>query len=289
MSNYGKTPCCEDKQGDSQKEIEDSDNQCCGGYPDESTVSNPETPKLNADNDFFKEFEEMAYSMGVVEIASAYMGAEITDGTGIQFQNAVVLTFKMDNEIIKTPAGEKAQQLNEEMYAKFAKITYRLSDFLRSNGYATQVAHPHGDLIDLSKLGQEAGLGWIGKHGLLITPKLGPLLKVSAIFTSIKNLPENTGVDHSWIDEYCERCNKCTIACPENAMVKKIHPNGEKETIFHPELCIGCSKGCTSCIGECVFYKRGYDDIKRISDKLKERMLKKKQNPSLYHLKKKKR
>jgi len=71
-------------------------------------------------------------------------------------------------------------------------------------------------------------------------------------------------------------------------MVKIIHPSGEKDTEFHPDLCIGCSKGCTSCIEECVFYKRGYDEIKRISDKLKERMLKKKQNTNIYHIKRKK-
>lgn len=309
MSNYQKTACCEDTEGNlkkdikednqsyrgnveeqASKELEDDHSCSCGGkFPDESLVTNPENPQSNAGNDFFREFEEQAHSMGIVEIGYTRLDTELLNSKDIDYPNAIVLTFKMDKELIKTPPGEEAQKLNEAIYAEFAKITYQLSDYLRSNGYATQVAHPYGDLIGLAELGQQAGLGYIGKHGLLITPKLGPKLKISAIFTSIGDLPEKTPVDHSWIDEYCQRCSKCTIACRENALVKIIHPSGEKDTEFHQELCIGCNKGCTSCIEECVFYKRGYDEIKRISDKLKERMLKKKQNTNIYHIKRKKR
>jgi len=310
MSNYDKTACCEDMEENSKKgikevngrctgdveaqppkELEDADNcGCgCGDFPDESLILNPINPNKNADKEFFREFEEMAHLMDIMEIGYLKMDPEFIEKRGIDYPNAMVFTFKMNNKLIKTPTGEKAQNLNQEMYAKLGKITYELSDFIRSRGFATQVAHPYGNLIGLAELGQQAGLGWIGKHGLLITPELGPRLKISAIFTSIGNLPEETGADHSWIGDYCQRCSKCTIACSENAMVNKIHPTGEKEAEFHPELCIGCSEGCTSCIEECVFYKRGYDEIKRISDKLKERMLKKKQNTNIYHIKRNRR
>lgn len=285
--------CCADKVGKlNSDEPEESSScvcGCVGEFPDESLILNPEHPGKNADKSFFQEFEETAHSMGIVDIGYTRIDPEIIEEKGITYPNAMVFTFKMDNELIKTAPGDKAQDLNEEMYAKLGKITYELSDFIRSHGFATQVAHPHENLIGLPELAQKAGLGWKGKHGMLITPELGPKLKISAIFTGIENLPEKQGPDHSWIAEYCQRCTKCTIACSENAMVNKIHPHGEKETEFHPELCIGCSKGCTSCIEECVFYKRGYDEIKRIADKLKERMLKKKQNTNIYHLKRKKR
>jgi len=312
MSNYDKTTCCGEDMGKEAKKGLKDGNGCCTGQistkpseeleeadscgcgcgsesPDESLILNPEHPKKNADKEFFQEFEEIAHQSGIVDIGYTKVAEEIMDSKGIKYPNALVFTFKMDSELIKTAPGKKALELNEEIYARLGKLTYELSDFIRSRGYATQVAHPYGNLIGLSELAQQAGLGWKGKHSLLITPALGPGLKISAIFTNIENLPEKKSVDHSWIAEYCQRCNKCTIACTENAMVNKIHPSGEKETEFHPELCIGCSKGCTSCLEECVFYKRGYDEIKRISDKLKERMMKKKQNTNIYHLKRKRR
>ncbi len=310
MSNYDKTACCEEDMEENSKKGLKEDNGCCadagdaqppedlekidecgcgGEFPDESLVINPDKPKLNVESGFFDEFESLAHSVGIVEIGYTKMDSELVGNKGILYPNAIVLTFKMDKELIKTAPGEKAQQLNDELYAKLGKITYQLSDFIRSKGYSTQVAHPYGNLIGFSQLGQQAGLGWIGKSGLLITPELGPQLKISAIFTSIENLPEKSMEDHSWVGDYCERCSKCTIACPENAMVNVIHPTGNKDTAFHPELCVGCSKGCTSCIEECVFYKRGYVEIKRISDKLKERLLKKKQNTNIYHIKRKKR
>ncbi len=285
--------CCtgdvESQTPNELEEIDDCGCDCGEDFPDESLILNPKNPNKNADKNFFLEFEETAHLMDIVEIGYFKMAPEFIENKGIDYPNAMVFTFKMDNELIKTPTGEKAQNLNQEIYAKLGKITYELSDFIRSRGFATQVAHPYGNLIGLAELGQQAGLGWIGKHGLLITPELGPQLKISAIFTSIENQPDKTDADHSWIGDYCQRCSKCTIACSENAMVNKIHPTGEKEAEFHPELCIGCSKGCTSCIEECVFYKRGYDEIKRISDKLKERKLKKKQNTNIYHIKRKKR
>lgn len=243
---------------------------------DESQIKNPETPKSKADNKFFEEFEAKAHSLGVVEIGYTRVDPEISSIMNISYPHAIILTFKMDKELIKTPSGEKAKQLNDELFIKLGKITFEISDFLRSRGYATQAVHSYGNVTELAKLGQQAGLGCIGNSGLLITPQLGPQLKISAIFTSIDNLPEKTGTDHSWVADYCDRCSKCVRACPENAMTQKTDSNGKRETEFHPELCINSTKGCTVCIEECVFYRRGYEEIKRISDKLKARLANKK-------------
>ena len=154
----------------------------------------------------------------------------------------------MDNAILETPPGMKAQKLNDSAYKKLGDISYKLSDYLRENDYATEVAYPYGGVVKFSKIGQKAGLGWIGQSGLLISPELGPKQKISAIFVSIVNLPTNDNNEHSWITDYCEKCGKCIKACPEKALIEKETCCGEKETEFIQELCIGCNQGCTSCI-----------------------------------------
>ncbi|UTB32772.1 MAG: 4Fe-4S binding protein [Methanobacterium sp. ERen5] len=151
-------------------------------------------------------------------------------------------------------------------------MSYKLSDYLREQGYASEVAHPYGGLVKFSHLGQKAGLGWIGQSGILITPELGPRQKISAIFVSIANLPIKENNEHSWITDYCEKCGKCIKACPENALLETETCCGAKETEFEQELCIGCSQGCTYCIEGCPFDQKEYTHIKERFDKMNSKL-----------------
>ena len=168
-------------------------------------MKNPDKPENIATADFFEDFEKFAHSMGVVSIGYAQVSPELINTEELLYSNAIVLTLEMGKDIIEAPPGPEAQQLNDATYAKLGYITYALSDFIRANGFATQVAHPYGSMVGFSLLGQKAGLGWIGQSGLLITPELGPRIKISAIFTNIENLPFKKPDNHSWIIEYCEK------------------------------------------------------------------------------------
>ena len=271
-SSKEKSGCCADSDEILKEEPKD-DNGCgcgCGGeFPDESLVANPDRPEFVADAAFFEEFEKFAHSMGIVSIGYTQIGPElINTDESLMYPNAIVLTLEMGKDIIETTPGPEAQKLNDGTYAKLGHITYALSDFLRAQGFGTQVAHPYGSLISFSPLGQKAGIGWIGKSGLLITPELGPRQKISAIFTSIENLPIKRSEDYSWIPNYCDICSKCIKSCPENAMIELKNPNREKEIEFKSELCIGCSQGCTYCIEDCPFEQQGYEHVKNKFDKI---------------------
>ena len=183
----------------------------------------------------------------------------------------------MSKELIETAPGDKTQELNDAHYAKLGNLTYELSDYLRQNGYATEVAHPYGGVVKFSALGQKAGMGFIGQSGLLITPELGPRQKISAIFVSIANLPIKDENEHAWIPEYCEKCGKCIKACPEKALIEKETCCGGKEVEFIQKVCIGCSQGCTYCIEACPFDEKGYEHVKNKFDKMNAK-LKEKQN-----------
>ena len=180
--------------------------------------------------------------------------------------------MEMGKEIIEATPGPEAQKLNDSAYEKLGDISYKLSDYLREHGYATEVAHPYGGLVKFSQLGQKAGLGWIGQSGLLISPELGPRQKISAIFVSIANLPIKESNEHSWITDYCEKCGKCIKACPEKALIETETCCGGKETEFMQELCIGCSEGCTYCIEGCPFDQKDYTHIKNRFDKMNAKL-----------------
>ena len=210
--------------------------------------------------------------MGIVNIGYTRVNPELVNTEEPIYTNAIVLTLEMGEDIIETPPGSKAQELNDATYKKMGNITYALSDFIRSQGFATQVAHPYGSMLNFSPLGQEAGLGWIGQSGLLITPELGPRQKISAILTSIENLPVKTHNEHSWIPEYCEKCGKCIRACPEKALIERKTCCGNKEIEFIQARCIGCTQGCTYCIESCPFDEKGYAHVKDIFDRINARL-----------------
>jgi epoxyqueuosine reductase len=262
--------------GDSADESENV--TCCGAteYPDDSLIFNPAEPQFIAHDDFLEEFENYARSIGINSIGYAQMTPELLiKDKFIQYPNTIVLNMEMSQKIIETEPGAEAKKLNDAAYAHLADMTYKLSDYLREHGFATEVSHPMGGIVNFSALGQKAGLGYIGQSGLLISPELGPRQKISAIFVSIANLPKSA-IDHSWIPDYCDKCGKCVKACPEKALIENETCCGTKEIELIQKNCIGCSQGCTYCIEDCPFTDRGYDHVKDKFDKMTAKLQKRK-------------
>lgn len=91
----------------------------------------------------------------------------------------------------------------------------------RAKGYAATVsADALGGLGDLyapvqhKTVATRAGLGWIGKNALLITPSYGPRVRLASIFTDAP-LPVATPISVG----NCGSCRRCVEACPAQALV----------------------------------------------------------------------
>jgi epoxyqueuosine reductase QueG len=161
--------------------------------------------------------------------------------------------------IAKAPSKE-TQATGLITYSQLGKKTNALVEHLRKNGYAAEAGHPAIGPALYPRLAMRAGLGYSGRHGMLITPEFGPRQRISAVFTSIKNLPVAGGNDHVWIREFCATCGNCIRKCPGRAIRDEPieHPDGRLSHV-DGDKCISC----TVCMKECSFNKRGYTDIKK--------------------------
>jgi epoxyqueuosine reductase len=110
-------------------------------------------------------------------------------------------------------------------------------------------------------LAQAAGLGWQGKHTVLVSCQLGNWLFLGAIFTSAELAIDEPETDH------CGSCRRCLDICPTNAFPAPYQLDSRRcisyLTIEHKdhidrELREGIGNrvfGCDDCLAVCPWNK----------------------------------
>jgi len=221
----------------------------------------------SAPKKFWGEIEEQAKNLGIDLIGFAPIDENLMfeedhiGGIDVLYQNAIVLGMEMDYEAIDTAPEPPAGVESLNIYAELGEATNKLTDFIRSKGYRAIACHPLGGPILYPAMAVKAGLGKIGKQGLLITKNFGPRQRLSMVAVNIDTLPENPREDFV-IDKYCKKCKRCVNLCPVNAIYDEpiINENGTV-TRIDGEKCIKHfyeTTGCSICIKECPFHKIGY-------------------------------
>ena len=99
-------------------------------------------------------------------------------------------------------------------------------NFLRDEGYIAitcDESTSEGSIIPLKLAAIRAGLGWQGKHSLLISKKFGTFLALGGIVT-------NAALEHNTEEEpnRCGKCNRCQNACPLKALDQQYRLDREK-------------------------------------------------------------
>ncbi len=221
----------------------------------------------SAPKELWEEVIEQAKILGIDLIGFAPVDEnfifknDYVSGIEVLYENAIVLGMEMDYEAIDTAPEPPAGLESLNIYAELGEATNKLTDFIRSKGYRAIGCHPLGGPILYPAMAVKAGLGKIGKQGLLITKKFGPRQRLSMISVNLTPLPEivQETVD---IEQYCKKCKRCVNLCPVSAIYNEpiIKENGSI-TRIDGEKCIEYfykTTGCSVCIKECPFHKIGY-------------------------------
>lgn len=172
---------------------------------------------------------------------------------------AIVFAVEMDYDIMKSAPQIQVVAESARQYVEGAKIGMLLSYYLRELGYEAR-NHMDGNYLVVTPLvAQDAGLGEIGRMGLLVTEEYGPRVRLGVVTTDMPLIPDkavNLGVQN-----FCIICKKCAQTCPSQAI-----PWGDKEKIgnikrwkINQENCYTfwrrAGTDCGICMSTCPYSK----------------------------------
>lgn len=220
-----------------------------------------------------------AYALGLgaddIGIAEYDPAFTFTDSEILPHTRVIAFALAMEYDLM-ADIGPRSQEEVHRVYFKMLDIGVRLAQYIASFGYEAS-AHPNGGELAHIPYAYLAGLGELGKHGSLISPKLGSSLRLSLVSTDMPLAVD--GPQDYGIDDICSHCNICTRYCPADA----IKP--EKETVagvtrwyVDTPACYPVFQqlwGCKICLAVCPFNgrnltnKESYKDLARVLNKEK--------------------
>ncbi len=176
--------------------------------------------------DYIKGFSRYlgALSVGVAEVKPYHIYSHIGRGRGeygapieLGHRFAVAYTVEMDYDMMG-PAPDSPEVMETgRQYAEAAKIGVQLAAFIRRLGYPAR-AHIDGNYRVIAPLvARDAGLGEIGRMGILMTPRLGPRVRLGVVTTDLPLMCDERWADTSAID-FCRICRKCAENCPSRSI-----------------------------------------------------------------------
>jgi ferredoxin len=165
-----------------------------------------------------------ARSVGVTALRPAHVYSHVGRdfrryGEPIAFEPgfAVAFTVEMDLLMVRTAPRAPTVAESARQYVEAARIAVQLAAAIRALGWPAR-AHIDGCYQVIAPLvARDAGLGEIGRMGLLMTPRLGPRVRLGVVTTPLELVPDRPSRDGT-VKDFCSRCRKCALNCPAGAI-----------------------------------------------------------------------
>ncbi|MGB2957045.1 MAG: 4Fe-4S dicluster domain-containing protein [Anaerolineales bacterium] len=206
-----------------------------------------------------------ALDCGITILKSAHIYSHIGRGSGkygapveLKHKFAIAFVVEMDYQMIGSAPYPPVTMESGRQYVELARVAVQLAAAIRSLGFPAR-AHIDGNYRVIAPLvARDAGLGEIGRMGLLMTPHQGPRVRVGVVTTDMPLIADNYQANVSLID-FCNICQKCADNCPSQSI-----PHGDREVNngvvrwkISPESCyhywtiIGTD--CGRCLAVCPY------------------------------------
>jgi len=202
--------------------------------------------------------------VGITKLNPAYVYSHIARGAGtwgkpieLNHTYAIAIAVEMRHNMIRyAPAGPTITE-SAFSYYENAKVAMILAKYINLLGYEAR-AHVDGNYrVMCIPIAVDAGLGELGRLGLLITPKYGPSVRLSIVTTNLPLLQDQSitfGVQH-----FCSFCKKCGDNCPSASidMNDKAKYNGVEKWQSDQDSCYRFWRkqgtDCAICVKVCPY------------------------------------
>ena len=209
--------------------------------------------------------EHGALDVGTTEVRDYHFYSHVGRGTGrygepipIDHRWAIAFTVEMDDAVMRTAPAAPVVAESARRYVEAAQIAVNLAAAIRESGFAAR-AHIDGNYQVIAPLvAADAGLGEIGRMGILMTPRQGPRVRIGVVTTNLPLIPGAPGDDLSVVD-FCTVCRKCADNCPSASI-----PFGDREAVddglrwaLDPDTCFRywnvAGTDCGRCMTVCPY------------------------------------
>ncbi len=181
-------------------------------------------------------------------------GQEVT----LDHKYAIAVTVEMDHgQLGRAPEGPTVME-SAQQYLTAGAIAVQMAEAIRNLGWEAEAHIDAHYKVVCPLVARDAGLGEIGRMGLLMTPELGPRVRLAVVTTDLPLAVEQVKRDYT-VWDFCSICRKCSDSCPAEAI-----PGGQPAMVgdvrrwrINQEKCFAywCAVGtdCGRCIRVCPY------------------------------------
>ncbi len=145
----------------------------------------------------------------------------------IDYPFAIIIVLSKEYETVSASTGYDwiTMPLSFEVYNRLAYMSHVIARYIRRLGYEAVAEHtakiPVGFQVILPPLLVEAGIGELGRAGIVVNPFLGMHFKAAAVLTNLPLVPDKP-IDFG-LQDFCQQCEICADLCPSHSI-----PSGDK-------------------------------------------------------------
>jgi ferredoxin len=201
-----------------------------------------------------------AEDVGITRLRPEHIYSHTGRGSGeygspinLDHKYAIAFTVEMDHKIMGSAPRAPVVMESARQYVEAARVAVQLAQTIRNWGYPAR-AHMDGDYRVICPLvARDAGLGEVGRMGLLMTLRLGPRVRIAVVTTNLELVPDKDRPDASMID-FCTVCGKCAENCPPKAISfsHRVEIDGALRWQINSDLCYRYWTAIGTDCGRCM-------------------------------------